>query len=99
MRWPFTSIKKASGSPQIQSAAHCGGSAFADPAFAAVSADRPAFEGGRSYGTFPNSRSCVADNTRIFHGPIRFTSPGFTESPDKAPARLARSTLDGDAIR
>ena len=24
MRWPFTSIKNASGSPQIQSAARCG---------------------------------------------------------------------------
>ena len=30
MRWPFTSIKNASGSPQIQSATRCGGSAFAD---------------------------------------------------------------------
>ena len=30
MRWPFTSIKNASGSPQIQSEARCGGPAFAD---------------------------------------------------------------------
>ncbi len=36
MRWPFTSIKNASGSPQIQSAARCGG-----PAFAEASADSP----------------------------------------------------------
>ena len=63
------------------------------------SGDRPACEGGRSNGTLPNNRSCVADNTRIFHGPIRRTSPGFTASPDEAPARLARSTLDADAIR
>ena len=56
-------------------------------------------EGGRSNGTLPNNRSCVADNTRIFHGPIRRTSPGFTASPDEAPARLARSTLDADAMR
>ena len=93
MRWPFTSIKNASGSPQIQSAARCGGVAFAE-----ASPDRPACEGGRSNGTLPNNRSCVADNTRIFHGPIRRTSPGFTASPDEAPARLARSTLDADAI-
>ena len=65
----------------------------------AASADRPACEGGRSNGTLPNNRSCVADNTRIFHGPIRRTSPGFTASPDEAPARLARSTLDADAMR
>ena len=39
MRWPFTSIKNASGSPQIQSAARCGGPAFADPALAASADD------------------------------------------------------------
>ncbi len=89
MRSPFTSIKNASGSPQIQSAARCGGSGFAD-----ASADRPACECGRSNGTLPNNRSCVADNTRIFHGPIRRTSPGFTASPDEAPARLVRFWRD-----
>lgn len=94
MRWPFTSIKNASGSPQIQSAARCGGPTFTD-----ASAETPVCEGGRSNGTLPNNRSCVADNTRILHGPIRRTSPGFTASADEAPARLARSTLDADATR
>src|SRR4029453_12858989 len=34
-----------------------------------------------------------------FHGPIRRASPTVTASPDEAPARFARSTAEGEAMR